>query len=163
MYSIELNDAEMSAALDRLSARLSDMTPLMQDLGELLVVSTQERVQAGMQPDGQPFAPRSQTTLDRYAELGLSFGQPLNQSGEMRGGVFYQAGSDSVEIGSNAIQAAVMQFGAEQGAFGETARGGPIPWGDIPARPWLGISDDDRTNILAEIEDWLTGAVDGDP
>lgn len=173
MYSIELDDDEVSAALDKLGRQLADMTPVMQDIGELLVASNQDRVQKGLQPDGQPFAPRSQTTLDRYAAKELSFGAVLNQSGDMRLGVHYQAGADQLEIGSNAIQAAVMQFGAEQGAFGaHMGRTKPsekrkksqsyfvtLPWGDIPARPWLGVSEDDRSNILAELQDWLGGAV----
>ncbi|MGB0955835.1 MAG: phage virion morphogenesis protein [Panacagrimonas sp.] len=41
----------------------------------------------------------------------------------------------------------IQQFGARKGAFGTTRRGAPIPWGDIPARPFLGISDEDRTEI----------------
>ncbi|WP_409934431.1 phage virion morphogenesis protein [Tepidimonas sp.] len=36
----------------------------------------------------------------------------------------------------------------EGGTFGATKRGGKIPWGDVPARPFMGISDDDRSAIL---------------
>ena len=76
----------------------------------------------------------------------------------MRSQIFFNAGDDWVEWGSNAIQSAVMQFGAGKGAFGTTSRGGPIPWGDIPARPFLGLSDEDRTAIVQTIEDWLERA-----
>ncbi len=54
-------------------------------------------------------------------------------------------------------------FGAEAGAFG--ARIGknklgrsffmPIPWGNIPARPYLGVGTADSVAIVEEIEDWL--------
>lgn len=37
--------------------------------------------------------------------------------------------------------------GAKRGAFGVSRRGGPLPWGDIPARPFLGLSADDRKTI----------------
>jgi hypothetical protein len=54
-----------------------------------------------------------------------------------------------------------MHFGAKQGAFGRTSRGGPIPWGDIPARPLLPI--DEQGNMDAfdkeEIRDILINAV----
>ena len=60
-------------------------------------------------------------------------------------------GSDAI-VGYNLIYATTHQFGAEKGAFGTTSRGGPIPWGDIPARPFLGISDDDRRDIEKLVE-----------
>ena len=116
--------------------------------------------------DGTSFAPRSAVTLARYAKLGLSYGAPLNQSGEMRGQIAFDAGADYVEVGSNAIQAAVMQFGAAQGEFGASIGKDKlgrdhfhtIPWGDIPARPFIGLSDEDQTNIVAEVEKWLERA-----
>ncbi len=161
MIEIEFNDDTLTPALTRVAAALGDMTPVMQDIGELWLASTQDRVLRGETPEGQQFAPRSPVTLARYAELGFSFGQPLNRSGEMRSQLSTEAGPDHVRIGSNAIQAAVMQFGAAKGAFGRTARGGSIPWGDIPARPFLGISEDDRTDFLAELEEWLERSADG--
>lgn len=53
------------------------------------------------------------------------------------------------------VYAAVMQGGAAQGAFGRTSRGGPIPWGNIPARPFLGLSDSDRAGVLEIIAEYL--------
>jgi phage virion morphogenesis protein len=159
MYSIEISDAAVTAALDRLAGALADMTPAMEEIGEALTASTQDRMQAGLQPDGAPFAPRSPVTLARYEKAGIRYGNPLNVSGILRGGIFPQASADQVRIGSNAIQAAVMQFGAAQGAFGRTARGGPIPWGNIPARPFLGLSDTDRTSIGDIVNEWLERAV----
>lgn len=51
-------------------------------------------------------------------------------------------GEDFAEVGSGAIYAAVHQFGAKKGEFGNMKSGRPIPWGDIPARPFLGWNDD---------------------
>ena len=74
--------------------------------------------------------------------------------------MFRDYGPDFVEIGTNKIYAAVMQFGAAKGAFGTDAGGSSIPWGAIPARPFLGISDQDRTNIAATVDEWLEGIVE---
>lgn len=52
--------------------------------------------------------------------------------------------------------AAAQQFGMKKGYAGANKRGSPIPWGDIPARPFLGISDHDRGMILDEISDYLS-------
>jgi phage virion morphogenesis protein len=151
MIEIRLEDDAVRNALARLAARLTDMTPVMQEIGEVLMVSTKDRMLAGRSPDGTPFAPRSPATLARYAAMrppARPRGGPLDLTGTMIGTIFPEAGPTSVRVGSNAIQSAVMHFGQAQGASGRTARGGPIPWGDIPARPFLGLSETDRSHIL---------------
>jgi len=77
----------------------------------------------------------------------------------LRSSFFRDYGPDFVELGTNKIYSAVMQFGAAKGAFGTNARGGSIPWGNIPARPFLGISDQDRLNIAGIVEEWLQDIV----
>jgi phage gpG-like protein len=169
MIRIELKEDEISAMLARVSRSLADTTDLMNDLGRVLVKTTKDRIEAGLTPVGTPFAPRSPATLDRYAALKKVYGKPLNVSLEMRQGIFHQYGNDYAEVGSNAIQAAVMQFGAPAGAFGASIGKDKlgrdhfhsIPWGDIPARPFLGISDEDRTNLAATISEWLEGIATG--
>lgn len=91
-----------------------------QDIGETLLPATRGRMVAGISPDGSPFAPRSPLTLERYAAQGERFGTtPLNRTGHMhKDTLHYRSGQDFVEIGSSAIQAAVMHFGAQQGEFG---------------------------------------------
>lgn len=163
MITLEFNDDALDPALARLQAALADPTEVMRDLAELWLASTQDRMAQGIDAEGQPFAPRSPVTIARYLAQGLSFGAPLNRSGDMRLGLATDAGPDYVRIGSNAIQAAVMQFGAAKGAFGQNARGGPIPWGPIPARAYLGLSEEDRGNFIAEIEEWLESAATGQP
>lgn len=41
-------------------------------------------------------------------------------------------------------------YAARQGAS-------PLPWGDIPARPFLGASDDDQANIVSLVRSYLLG------
>ena len=53
----------------------------------------------------------------------------------------------SREVGSTRIYAGAHQFGARRGACGTNKKGAPIPWGDIPARPFLGVSDADKKTI----------------
>jgi phage virion morphogenesis protein len=148
MFTIEFNNDQITPALDRVAVALGDMTPVMGRMAEAWRKSTQNRMERGEQPDGTPFAPRSPVTLERYAAQGFSFGAPLNRSGEMRQQLATESGPDFLRIGSNAIQSAVMQFGAS-------------PSGDIPARPFLGISDEDETNMMAELAEWLENAASG--
>ena len=51
-------------------------------------------------------------------------------------------------VGTNVVYAATHQFGATRGAFGTTSRGNPIPWGDIPARLFLGVNPETERSIL---------------
>ena len=81
----------------------------------------------------------------------------------------YKADKNSVEVGSPQIYAATHQFGAKQGEFGsadgayqfDSKTGGtkvrkiPLPFGDIPARPFLGVSSDDEQAIRDTITDFI--------
>ncbi|SDY55280.1 phage virion morphogenesis protein [Citreimonas salinaria] len=157
MIRIDASTDPIIAALSRAAAELDDLTPLMVDIGEEMLSRTDQNFLTATAPDGTPWAPRSQTTLDAYARrnppvTGIG---TLRLTDTMRKTINYEAGPGHVDWGSNAIQAAVMQFGAAKGAFGTTARGSSIPWGAIPARPFVGVGPDDETAILAVIGDWL--------
>ena len=161
MIEIDLKDDELVATLNRLFGVLADKTPVMQDIGDALLASTEDRYDRGVGPDGSAWAPKSPATIARYERgpdrVDL---RPLIRTGTMRRTLFTQANADQVEIGSNAIQAAVMQFGAARGAFGAAANGSPIPWGAIPARPFLGVSQEDRVTIVEIVEEWLETAAE---
>lgn len=159
MADVVITNDEITGALLRLSATLSDLTPVMQEIGEIMVDSTKQRFPQGIAPDGSRWAPKSQTTLNRYGARTsnrIDIRPLFGPSGALSSQIFYELTPDSVSWGSPMIYAATQQFGAAQGAFGRTSRNGPIPWGNIPARPFLGISADDQTNILDTIAEALT-------
>lgn len=157
MFTIELKDDEITAALARLSHALGDLTPVMQDIGEFLVESTKRRFESGAAPDGTPWAAKSPTTIEAYERRGdrVDFRPLFGPSGRLSREVNFRAGPDEVEVGSSLIYAAVMQGGATKGAFGTTSRGGAIPWGTIPARPFIGLSDTDQAAVLDIVSEWL--------
>jgi phage virion morphogenesis protein len=170
LIRIDIDDDAVTAALANMSTGVTDMTPVMNRIGAALVASTKARIAAGVTPEGTAFAPRSQVTLDRYARTGQKHGpHPLTMDGYMAAGIAHQYGPDYAEVGSNAIQAAVMQMGAAQGQFGAHIGKDKlgrdhfhsIPWGDIPARPFLGLSEDDRNDVLDIIGEWLEAALNG--
>jgi len=171
MYTLEFNDDETLRALDRLSDGLGDLSIMMQDVAEFLVTSTKDRFGEGTAPDGTPWAPKSQTTLDAYAARHDRVdARPLfGPSGMLSQRIFAETTADSVRWGSPMIYAAVMQFGAEQGEFGAfmgiDKRGRrhfhTIPWGDIPARPFLGLSETDRDGITAIANEYVEMLLQG--
>ncbi len=156
--TVEFDDAEVRAALDRLLRAGADFTPVMQDVGEHLVNTTKQRFFDEQAPDGTPWAPLSATTRGKKRK---NAGKILTEEGTLRGGITYQAGPDHVLVGSPLVYAGVHQFGAGKGAFGATSKGAPIPWGDIPARPFLGLSDEDEDEVAALIADYLRAAIGG--
>ena len=161
MFSVEIKNDTVTSGLIRLSTQMADMTPAMQQIGEYLVMSTKQRFPTGRGPDGTVWAPKSPTTLARYGARKSNRIDPrplFGPSGMLSRQIYPEAGPSQVEVGSNLVYAAVMQFGARRGQFGNMANGSPIPWGDIPARPFLGISTEDEGNILALIADYLEPA-----
>jgi phage virion morphogenesis protein len=158
---------ELNRELREMFARLTNLAPFWQDVGELLVVSTERRFGTQTGPDGAAWAPNKPITIAKWigreglegkkAERATARKRILRQSGALANSIAYQVGADGVQITSGLKYAGVMQFGAAQGAFGRTRRNGPIPWGNIPARPYVGISDKDRQGIAETLEEHLTG------
>ncbi len=162
MLTIEINSTATEAALARLEGALDDPFPLMADLGELLARSTKQRFAEGVSPDGIRWAPKSQTTLERYGirrSNRIDIRPLFGPSGALNSTIYPEASRDEVLVGSPMIYAAVQQFGAAKGAFGAMSNGSPIPWGNIPARPFLGVSAEDEVGIAETVEDYLTGAL----
>lgn len=147
MFVVELKAEAATAALTRAAALLEDMTPVMKAIGELLVRSTKQRFLKGQAPDGSAWKAKSPVTLARSRDSRPLFG-PNNR---LNREIFPESGSDFVEVGSPQPYAAMMQFGGTKARF-------PHLWGNIPARPFLGISQEDEDNILAEIAEGLSTA-----
>lgn len=87
--------------------------------------------------------------------------KPLVDLGLLQATIGYDADADRVLVGSPMEYAGTHQFGAVQGALGRTRRNVPIPWGDIPARPFLGVSNADRDGILEILQNHLRVAKRG--
>lgn len=171
MISIHVDDQLVLDTLRAVMQRLGDPTPGLMAVGETLAESTKRRFETSTAPDGSRWESNSQTTILNY--LGYfksSFGKSgkISAKGAARAGakkpligethalsttITWQLDGYSVLIGSPMIYAGVQQFGAKQGEFSSTPS---VPWGDIPARPFLGISDEDREDILDIISAFLS-------
>lgn len=174
MIEIEVDSSFISQAFGIALLAIDDLSPAMEQIGEMLIVSTRKRIEDGVSPEGVPFAPKSPTTIKNYLKQGFHKGAkagPLIRTGDMLSMSLHSlAGSDYVEVASSALQAAVMHFGAPKGSLGAYSGtnkkghlySGLAPWGNIPARPFLGLSDDDRTNIIDVIAKHVFGTLKGD-
>lgn len=167
MIEIDVNDDGIKEALKRVLAVSESPRGILEAIGEVLIASTKARFGSSTGPDGQKWAPNSQVTILQY--LSKRSGSAKNRGsaspskkpliGESR--LLSQTitkqieGNDTLLIGSPMVYASAQQFGMKRGFAGTNRRGSPIPWGDIPPRPFLGISKDDRTNILSLIAEQM--------
>lgn len=173
MITIEFDDRAVLAALEALARRAEHLGPALKEIGEDLTASTKARFNTSTAPDGSRWAPNSQTTILGYlAGKSGTFGKktgkltqkgagyamskkPLVRDGFLQDTIDYQVDGNTLLVGSPQKYAAVQQFGAQQGEFGRTRRNHPIPFGDIPARPFLGVSDEDERSILETLGHYL--------
>ena len=155
--TISVEDAAARAMLNKLGQM--DTAPLMRRLGERIQAWTQDRFDANQQqaPDGTPWAklnPKYAQNKPRHLQ-----NRKLTLSGDLRKSIRWQLlDSQSVLVGTNVKYAAIHQFGGtirpKKGkalAFG----GRFVQSVTIPARPYLGISEQDNKEIREIIKDWV--------
>jgi phage virion morphogenesis protein len=161
MYDVEFNVDAIAAQLRRAGERIGDLTPVHREIGEYMIEATKARFRSSEAPDGTKWRAKSPVTIERYkrAKDG-NLPQPLiGPSRRLSTEILAFANRAGVEIGSALEYSAVQQFGAAKGAFGNDQAGRPIPWGAIPARPFLGVSSTDERNILDIVEEHLADAL----
>ena len=154
--NIELDDNAVRQAFNRLLAGGANVSPLLGEIGEHLQTTTKDRFGTQKAPDSTPWAPLSPATI---ATKKKNKDKILIQDRYLRDNISYQLSGDTLLVGSSRIYASTHQFGAEKGSFGKTTRDAPIPFGDIPARPFLGLSDDDRRDTLTIVSDYIAKTV----
>lgn len=159
---VEFNAERSRAAIRRAMATVADMTPVYQDIGEYLIEEHRQRFVQGVDPDGNPWAAKSPATIERYKRLGYgALNRPLIGAGKRLSREIQKFVSrDGVVIGSSLIYSGTMQEGAAKGAFGSDRHGRPLPWGRIPARRWLGLSNENETGIIEIVEEHETLQLD---
>jgi phage virion morphogenesis protein len=139
-------DAPDLAAINSQLLAMGDIVPdLLPSLAVMIEGQTRRRIsddKAG--PDGKRW-PAWSTEYAKTRRGGQSL---LMSSGGMLDSLAGEVtGADEVTVGSDAIQAALMQFGGTDDM--------PAAPAAVPARPFLGVSDDD----LSEISDLISLAV----
>lgn len=151
MIEIKVENETVIRAFNELAAAGDNLQPVLSYIGEQLIKSTKKRFASGVAPDGSPWAKNSPVTVKRKGK-----NQPLIDAGTLKKQIFKEVSKDGLSIGSTMEYAATQQFGAKKGQF--RSDNVKTPWGDIPARPFLGISTEDEINIMDAIDEHLTGA-----
>ena len=132
--------------LATLQQRLNgNLTPLMQAIGSVLEGSTRQRFADKETPNGASWAILGEKTVK--AKNGRS--NILVDSGDLIRSITFHPSSDSVVIGTDRPYGKYHQTGTKK-ANGETK---------MVARPWLGLSAQDKSDIGDLINDFLAGEI----
>jgi phage gpG-like protein len=176
-FTVDLDDVAPRAAIARLSAGAQDMAPLMEEIGAVLVAGARERIgQTNETPEGVPWPEslRAQLGGERETEdgeLNTQYSGPtLYRTGALLESIITEPEARQVKVGSILPYAGVHQTGMtitpKSGkalsftlANGETAMVGSVT---IPARPYLGVSADERTDIEDITETYLNDLLSGE-
>lgn len=193
MITISVIDSGVLDAFNRLIAFGESPRGALESIGETVMKFTKERFVLSVDPYGNPWAPNSDVTLraalnrmqnttgkifhKRKGTLnkpGLEYlagkkpliGETKNLSTQF---TYRIIGDNSVTISCTDVTqdyAATQNFGAKQGAFGRDKRNHPIPWGDIPARPFFpnseqGLPDELSRDIMNVLRESLQNAMGG--
>jgi phage virion morphogenesis protein len=154
MIEVEIDDQAARDLLNELKTRMGDLTPVLEAVGGIMQSGTQQRFVDQQAPDGTPWAALSQVTLDRRRQGGRG-AEILRDTGRLMNSISYRVAGDSVSVFTNVIYAGTHQSGASKGAYGVNRRGSPIPWGTIPARPFLGYNQADNDAVLEILNGYL--------
>ncbi|MGE4496315.1 MAG: phage virion morphogenesis protein [Deferribacterales bacterium] len=166
----KLDTSELEDLFKDLLAKIANPKPALRDIGEALVSSTVERLYDGVTPEGKKQTP----VKNRPGET------PLLDSTDYSRGFKYAVGKDWVVVGTNKPQARLLHKGGVlepkviKSKVGKDGKRKPlaftiggkkvfahsvkIPAVTIPARPHIGISEDDKEEIAYLIRLYLSGA-----
>lgn len=179
---IGISDATVLSALARLESATEHRASAENAIGAYLVTSTQRRFEKEIGPDGVPWKRLSPRTANkRIGRRRRGFENILRVSRRLEQSVVYAVDDHEIAVGSNVVYAAIQHLGGEieqperqqtifqnydskSDTFDQrfrkpsrsnfardvTVKAHTI---SIPGRPYLGIDETDRKEILAIIED----------
>ncbi|MDH1211131.1 phage virion morphogenesis protein [Pseudomonas chengduensis] len=170
--TLEFDAVAALAVVNEAAAALADPAPMLRDIGEFLLIAHDQRFASQASPDGTPWQALSPAYLKRKKK---NRDKILVLDGFLKNTLRYQVSNNELLFGTNRIYGAMMHFGgsidvaarSQQAYFRQDGKTGDVgnqfvskrksnfaQWVtiggytiQIPARPWLGISDDDNYAI----------------
>lgn len=102
-------DEEVRRRFTGLETAARDLRPAMDEIGAMLMTSTDLRFEQEKDPEGNAWAPLAPSTVKRKAKAGHE--AMLQWSGRLRGSMTREATANSVEVGTNLPYAAIQNNG----------------------------------------------------
>lgn len=140
---VTINDTQLQGGISELTARLANLKPAFIDIGEYSLRKVRKRFDTESAPDGSKWNELSEATIKAKTRRKLT-GKPYRTNAEptailkdtftLRDSITYQPTNSSVAIGTNIFY----------GGFNQSTR------------PFLGVDDQDREEIVEIVRDYLS-------
>jgi phage virion morphogenesis protein len=183
--TVTVNDAEVASALSEIVRQKRTAEPVLHRIADYLRQSEEKRFEAQVSPEGQPWQPLSPKYAAWKQRHGF-IGGILTLHKHLRTEWSDRVQDNVLEFGTNKVYARIHQFGgpmhheahssmmlrglkggkliskksaSRKNRAGFTFQGTEIPATDatMPARPFFGLSQDDRSMILEICQRWMRG------
>ena len=161
----EIEDSGIRAKLMALIALGQDPSEALRDIATLGENSTRERFRMQIGPDGNRWKPLKTGLFEggffgkkhlrkdgriRKSAINRALGRKiLTRDGHLGDSITARSSSQYAEWGTNRVYGAIHQLG------GKAGRGRKVT---IPARPYLGVNDENAADILNLLSDRIEGA-----
>lgn len=165
-----IDDRDIQRELRRLDRKAGNLHPCLKNIGEYLVESTQGRFTKEVDPEGKKWAALKESTKNRKKNPKI-----LTESSGLRDSIVYAVRNNGLKVGTNKVYAAPHQFGLDKDLhvpahkrLVTTVFKKPLKfpvWAEVrahtfnpklPARPFLGLSADDRQEIIEITRDFIS-------
>jgi phage virion morphogenesis protein len=141
---VSINWGGLDKAVEGAASKLADTKKLMTTIGAAMKNQTIARFRKSEGPDGEAWKPSARAKREN--------GKTLLNTGRLGGGkdsLSMSVTPAEVHVGSNVVYSRIHQLG------GKAGRGHKV---NIPARPYLGINEEDREEIADLIREHIEGA-----
>ena len=144
--SATVNDRPAQQLLNQVGRRFRDTTPVMAEIGEVLVLGTDQRFEREIDPDGVRWQENAPSTIERKRALGRIL-KILQETGGGRAGINYQVRRNGVEVGSPSKHMADHHLGR-----GQAER----RWLPVTRQGQIPNTNGERTEVIRLLTDWVT-------
>ena len=141
---IKIDNNDVERKLLELAQKGENLRPLMKNIAGIFASATEENFKNEGRPD--KWTELSEATKKQRTKQKKWPGQILQVSGQLASSISTQYDDESAIIGSNLDYAAIHQLGGQAGKNKKV---------EIPARPYLKLTDDDFNEILDATKQYL--------
>jgi len=145
MIKIEISDNKFKEEIEKLLRRCTDRRALMKQIAGIMHHAVEENFAEQGRPRWQPLSAK---TIKSRQKKKYWPGAILQMRGELAASISQSSDNNSAVVGTNKIYAAIHQFSGRAGR-GHKAQ--------IPARPFLKLTDDDLEEIKKAVIEYLQG------
>jgi phage virion morphogenesis protein len=183
---VTIDNTAALAALRRTREGLLNLRPAMKNVGEYLLLETDDRFRSQTAPDGAQWKPISRSWRQYKVKHG-HITKILQMRGRLRKSIVYKASADQVSVGTNVVYANIHQFGGDithyarsqtanfridkktgQSRFAKKKKANfsqNVTIGahttSITARPFLGVNDENERAIGRIVADYINDQYQG--